>query len=692
MTETQASRLPTKEGQKMPVADELDRKVTRVFAGKVVRKDLVRQVKVGANVPVYVLEYLLGKYCATDDSAAIEAGLRLVNTTLADSVIRPDEAMKAQSRVKERGEMIYIDKISVRLDGTKYWAELVNFGNAFVHIPDSIVRKYDRLLEGGVWAQAKLEYHEDEEVGGKSRPFFITELNPIQLASFKLEDYCTQRSEFTTAEWLDLLVRSMGLEPRHYSQRVKLLMLIRLVPMVQRNYNLIELGPRGTGKSFVYRDLSPYSILISGGKTTVPNLFYNMSTRKVGLVGLWDTVAFDEVAGIKFDDKTAIQILKDYMESGSFSRGREELVADASIVFAGNINQPVDVLVKTSTLFQPLPVEMQDMALIDRIHFYIPGWELPKMRNEFLSDHYGFVVDYLAEAFRELRRRNYTDVIDRYYSLGTDLNTRDAKAVRRTLSGLVKLLHPAGDPSKEEVAEYLDLSLEGRRRVKEQLKKMGSFEYYQTSFSYIDNESMAEQFVGVPEEGGRSLIGQDPLPAGCVYTAAITAADTVALHRIEVSKMSGAGKLRITGNPDRGMKDSIITAFDYVRANKNHLGIERDLESYDFHVQLVDLMQAKEGSQGGVAFFVALYSLLREKPPLAGLVVLGEMTIQGNILPVRSLIEPLQVIVDNGAKKVLVPISNKRQLMEVPGDLLERVDPIFYSEPLGAALKAIGVG
>jgi ATP-dependent Lon protease len=675
----------------MTIFDSLDQKATQIFAGRVVRKDLVRQVKVGTNVPVYVLEYLLGKYCATDDPASIEAGLRLVNATLAESVIRPDEAMKAQSRVKERGVMTYIDKISVRLDGTKYWADMVNFGNSFLHIPDSIVRKYDRLLEGGIWAQVKLEYRGDEEVSEKVRPFFITELNPIQLANFTLDDYCSRRADFTTDEWLDLMVRSLGLEPVSFTRRVKLLMLVRLIPMVQRNFNLIELGPRGTGKSFVYRDLSPYSILISGGKTTVPNLFYNMSTRRIGLVGMWDVVAFDEVAGVKFDDKTAIQILKDYMESGSFSRGREELVAEASIVFAGNINQPVDVLVKTSTLFQPLPDEMQDMALIDRIHFYSPGWELPKMRNEFLSDHYGFVVDYLAEAFRELRKRNYTDTIDRHFSLGTDLNTRDAKAVRRTISGLVKLLHPAGDPTIEELAEYLEIALEGRRRVKEQLKKMGSFEYYQTSFSYIDTETMQEHFVGVPEEGGRSLIGQDPLPPGSVYTAAFTEGDTVALHRIEINRMSGSGKLRITGSPDRSMKESIITAFDFVRANRTRLGIERDIDSYDFHVQIVDLMRVKEGSQAGAAFFVALYSLLKDKPTLAGLVVLGEMTIQGNILPVRSLIEPLQVIVDNGAKKVLVPVSNKRQYIEVPGDLLERVDPIFYSEPLAAALKAIGM-
>jgi len=675
----------------MTSIDELDRKATQVFAGRVVRKDLVRQVKVGTNVPVYVLEYLLGKYCATDDQASIEAGLNLVNNTLAESVIRPDEAMKAQSRVKERGDMTYIDKVSVRLDGTKYWADLVNFGNNFVHIPDTIVRKYDRLLEGGVWAQTKLEYIEEEEGPNKNRPFYITELNPIQLAAFRLDDYCTRRAEFNTDEWIDLLVRSMGLEPVHYTKRVKLLMLMRLAPMVQRNFNLVELGPRGTGKSYVYRDLSPYSILISGGKTTVPNLFYNMSTRRVGLVGMWDVVAFDEVAGIKFDDKTAIQIMKDYMESGSFSRGREEIVAEASMVFAGNINQPVDVLVKTSTLFHPLPEEMQDMALIDRFHFYNPGWELPKMRNEYLTDHYGFVVDYLAEAFRELRKRNFTDVMDKSFSLGTDLNTRDAKAVRRAISGLIKLIHPAGDPTKEEIGEYLELALEGRRRVKEQLKKMGSFEYYQTSFSYIDTESMQEHFVGVPEEGGRALIGQDPLPPGGAYSVSFTESNKVTVHRIEVSRMDGSGKLRITGSADRNVKESITTAYDYVRANSAHLGIERDLGNYDYHVQVVDLMQAKEGAQCGVAFFVALYSLLRERSVVAGLVVIGEMTIQGNILPVRSLIESLQVIVDNGAKKVLVPVSNKRQYLEVPGDLLERVDPIFYSEPLAAALKAIGM-
>jgi ATP-dependent Lon protease len=671
---------------------QLDRKVIDVFAGKVVRKDLVRRVKVGANVPVYVLEYLLGKYCATDDPVAIEAGLKVVNSTLADNFVRPDEANKAQSRVKERGRYTFIDKVKVRLDETKYWAELANFGHRYVQISDRLVQRYERLLEGGLWAQIEIEYNDSEEVGGKVRPFFITELKPIQLAAFDLEDYRQNRSAFTTPEWIDLLLRSVGFEPSSFgeSPRLKLMFLTRLVPMIERNYNLVELGPRSTGKSFVYREISPYAILISGGKTTVANLFYNMASMKMGLVGWWDVVAFDEVAGIQFEDRTALQILKDYMESGSFSRGKESFPAEASMVFVGNINQPVELLVKTKHLFEPLPDAMQDMALIDRFHFFLPGWEMPKMQNTFFTDHYGFVVDYLAEAIRAMRKQNFTEVLDRDFSLGNHINTRDAKAIRKTVSGLVKLLHPDGAVTKDELATYVEFALEGRRRVKEQLKKMGAFEYYQTSFSYMDKETMQERFVGVPEEGGRSLISTDPLAPGSVFTAAVTA-EQVALHRIEVSRLSGSGKLRVTGNPDRSMKQSIDTAYDYLRSRKAQLGIEKDLESYDFHVQIIDLMSPKEGSQAGVAFFVALYSLLREMPVQAGLVVLGEMTIHGNILPVRGLMEPLRVIMDNGAKKVLIPVSNKRDFLEVPGEIMEKVDPIFYSEPLQAALKAVGI-
>ncbi len=675
------------------VMDELDRKANEAFPGRVVRKDLVRRVKVGANVPIYVLEYLLGKYCASDDPAAIETGLRVVNETLVENFVRPDEAQRARARLKQQGAHRFIDKVKVRLLASedKFWAELTNFGDRYVHIPEEMVYKYPRLLEGGVWAQVDLLYDPQEEVSGQKRPFFITALKPIQVASFEFNEYIRGRSSFTTDEWIDLFIRSMGLEPSHFDRRVKLLFLIRLVPMVERNYNLVELGPRGTGKSFVYRELSPNSILISGGKTTVAQMFWNLATNRIGLVGLWDVVAFDEVAGIRFTDPTGVQIMKDYMESGSFSRGREEIPAEASLVFVGNLDQPVEMLTRTSHLFQPLPDQLRDLAFIDRLHFYLPGWETPKMQTEYFTTHYGFVVDYLAEAFRDLRKRSYDQLIDRYWEFGDHLNARDVKAVRKTVSGLVKLLHPGGDPSREELEDLLELALEGRRRVKEQLKKMGAFEYSRTSFSYIDRHTREPHFVGVPEEGGRDLIPPDPLPPGTVYTAAVTDGDKVSIHRIEVSKFSGSGKLKITGSPGKAMRDSIQTAFGYIKSRAKEIGIEQDLKSYDFHVQVVDLMASKEGVEAGVAFFVALYSLLRNQPVQAGLVVLGQMTIHGNILPLHSVVEPLQAIMDNGAKRVLLPIENKRHLLDVPGDILGAVDPIFYTDPLAAALKACGL-
>jgi ATP-dependent Lon protease len=573
----------------------------------------------------------------------------------------------------------------------KDWAELTNFGNRYLHIPDYLIRQYPRLLEGGVWAQVELEYRPADDDDARSRPFYITGLRPIQLASFDLNEYIEGRAQLTTDEWLDLLVRSMGLEPALFSSRLKLLFLTRLIPLVERNYNFIELGPRGTGKSFVYREISPYSILVSGGRTTVANLFYNMATLKMGLVGLWDVVAFDEVAGIEFSDKTAVQILKDYMEAGSFSRGREELVAEASMAFLGNTNAPIEVLARTSHLFQPLPEALQDMALIDRFHFYLPGWEVPKMATEHFTNDYGFVVDYVAEAFRELRKHNFTDVIDSHFSLGNHLNARDSKAVRKTVSGLVKLLHPGRNFEPEELETYLKLALEGRRRVKEQLKKMGAFEYYQTSFSYLNNETRQEHFVGVPEQGGQSLISSDPLPPGSAYGAAVGSDDRATLFRVEVSKFTGSGRLRIGGAPPRTSRDSIQTAFDFVRSRAQELGLSSDLTKYDYHVQVVGLSSGANDGDASATFFVALYSLLKEKPVLPALITVGSLTIHGNLAPVRFLTELLQSGMDNGARRVLLPTESKRQFLEVPGDVVEKVDPIFYSDPATAAVKALGL-
>jgi ATP-dependent Lon protease len=671
----------------------LEQKVTTIFAGKVVRKDLVRKVKVGANVPVFVLEYLLGKYCATDDAAALEAGLRVVNMTLAANFVRPDEANKAQSMVKDKGKYTFIDKVKVRYlaDDDKHWAELVNFGHRYVHVPEPYLRQYDRLLMGGIWAQVDIRHQYDEDVKGKRSPFWIEALRPIQIATFDLEEYCHCRRQFTSEEWIDLLLRSIGLEPCHFNRRLKLLLLIRLLPLCEPNYNLVELGPRGTGKSYAYQELSPYTILLTG-PTTVANLFYNMATNKMGLVGIWDAIAFDEVADLQKMPKEVITTLKTYGESGSFARGKESLSGMASMAMFGNINQPVEVMVRSSHLFLPMPdVIREDMAFFDRIHFYLPGWEIPKMRVEFFTEHYGFVVDYLAEALRELRKHNYTELLDRYFSLGSHLNARDVKAVRKTVSGLVKLLYPHGDVSKEDLVELVEMAIEGRRRVKEQLKKMGSFEYHQTSFSYLDRDTREERFVGVPEQGVRDMISPDPLAPGSVYTAAVDDQGKVGLYRLEVGSAPGTGKLRIAGGVDGPMKESLQRALAYMMGHKVAMGIGQQIDTTDFHVEAIDLMSNRVPCEAGVALVIAIYSALKKHSVLPGLVILGDLSIQGNIKSVRVLTEPLQISMDNGARRALIPLENKRHFLEVAGDIVERVDPIFFSDPMTAAMKALGM-
>ena len=671
----------------------LDRKATAVFAGKVVRKDLVRKVKVGANVPVFVLEYLLGKYCATHDPAAIEAGLRVVNNTLSANFVGPNEANRAQSTVKDKGRHTFIDKVQVRYvsDDDKHWAELKNFSHKYVHIPEHYLRDYDRLLMGGIWAQLDLRHQYDEEAKGKRSPFWIESLKPIQLATFDLEDYRECRRQLTTDEWIDLLLRTIGMEPAHFERRIKLLFLLRLVPLCEQNYNLIELGPRGTGKSYAFQEISPYAILLTG-PTTVANLFYNLATGKIGLVGIWDAIAFDEVADLQKMPKEVVTTLKTYCESGTFARGKDALSGMASIAMFGNTNQPVEVMVRSSHLFMPMPeVIREDMAFLDRIHFYLPGWDIPKMRVEFFTDHYGFVVDYLAEALRELRKYNFTEIIDRYFSLGSHLNARDVKAVRKTVSGLVKLLYPHGEISKEELTELAELALEGRRRVKEQLKKMGSFEYHQTSFSLIDNATREERFVGVPEQGGQNMISTDPLAPGSVYTASVDEQGKVGLYRLEVGCSPGTGKLRIAGGIEGPMKESLQRAFAYLLGQKAKMGIAQLLDTTDFHVEAIDLLSNRVPCEAGIAFVAAVYSAIKKHSVLAGLVILGDLSIQGNIKSVRSLSEPLQVAMDNGARRALVPLENKRNFLEVAGDIVERVDPVFFSDPMTAATKALGI-
>ena len=682
--------------QKTLVLDELDQKLADAFPGRVVRKDLVRQTKVGFNVPVYVLEYLLGQYCASTDPEIVAKGLNYVRETLSRNYVRADESEKVKAITRQKGRHRILDKVKARLDTNvnHFWAELVNLGVKDARIADDIVHGYDKLLVGGIWALVDMIYDPDFQERGVTRPFAIERLKPIQQPSTDLSDFLAVRRSFSTDEWLDMLLRSLGLEPTHpdFTRRKKLLYLIRLIPMVETNYNLLELGPRATGKSFVYREISPYAILISGGQTTAAQLFMHLGTGRIGLVGLWDVVAFDEVAGVRFKDPNGVQILKDFMESGSFSRGKEEVPAEAAIVFNGNLDGDVATLVKTSHLLQPLSDQMQDLALIDRIHFYLPGWEMDKMRPEYLTDHYGLVVDYITAVWRSLRKTSYSDLVDRHFSLGSHLNQRDVRAVRKTVSGLVKLLHPDGQVSQDALEEYLQLAMEGRRRVKEQLRRMGGLEFWAVNFSYIDLETRQETFVAVPEQTSGGLITPGQLDPGVTFTVGTDQADgRLVIFRIEAQATKGSGKLRVTGALSRAVRDAVDTARTYLKSQSSRLGLSKNPNDYDLHVQLVNLMGAKEGSETGVAFFVTMVSALLGKPMVESLVVLGEMSLRGGLLKVDLLTERLQLAMDNGAKRVLLPAENKRDFADIPSEVLDKLQIIFYSDPISAAFRAAGL-
>lgn len=672
-------------------ADTLDSNLTKVFAGRVVRKDLLHHIKGGENVPSYVLEYLLGKYCASDDADEIRIGIEAVKETLKTNYFRHDEANKAQSMVEQHGKHRFIDRVEVRFlpSENKYWAAMDNFGFSRIHIPADFYRRYDRLLEGGLWAIVDIDFRPDE-FDADGSPFHISELKPIQLARFDFDEYCAGRKEFTTDEWMDILLRSTGLEPSRFERRLKLLLLSRFVPFVEKNFNFIELGPRGTGKSYAFSEMSPYCMLISGGKASTANLFYNNARRQVGLVGHWDVVAFDEVGGMKVTDPDTIQIMKDYMANGRFSRGVAQVHADASLAFIGNLNQPAESLVQSAAtdLFQPLPKEF-DLALIDRLQFYMPGWEVPKTSKDILTNSYGFVTDYLAEAFRALRKQNRFDAVDHHYRLGSHVEGRDAIAVKKTVSGFLKLLHPGDDYAKDELREYLELALESRRRVKEQLKKRGSFEFYKTSFSYIDSLDGTERTVAVPEQGGKGMISQDPLPPGSVYTAAADNDAKVGLFRLEVNITPGTSKIRTPAGLEKGLKESLNRAVSYLQAVKDRLGVAPLLAQKDIYAEAIDLSGARIECTCGVAFFVAIMSALQNRRVQAGTVVMGDLTVQGNLKGVPSITEPLHVAMENGAVRVLVPISNKSQFGALPEETVEKLDVIFYGDVDRAVLKAI---
>lgn len=682
MDETAANREVIKE------------KLREHFDGKIVRKDLTKKIKEGANVPVYVLEFLLGQYCNSDDEAIIQAGVEKVKKILSDNFVRPDEAQKILSILRQKGSYSVIDRMTVRLDVKKdtYFAEFSNLGLKDVPIAEDYPSQYDRLLCGGIWCMVSLEYEYVEE-DKQSSPIKIRNLKPIQMPHVDLENLKENRKHFTKEEWIDILLRSIGMEPDELSIREKWLLLLRMVPLAENNFNLCELGPRSTGKSHLYKEISPNSILVSGGQTTVANLFYNMGRKTVGLVGLWDCVAFDEVAGINFKDKDGIQIMKDYMASGSFARGKEEKAARASMVFVGNINQSVDVLLKTSSLFDPFPPEMgTDTAFLDRIHGYLPGWEVPKFRPNHFTNDYGFITDYLAEVLRELRKDQRTDALDRYFLLGNNLNQRDTIAVRKMVSGLIKLVYPDGNYSKDELEEILRLSLEMRRRVKEQLKKLGGMEFYDVNFSYIDNETFEEKYVSVPEQGTGTLIPEGTLNPGQVYTVSQGKSGMLGLFRLESQMLPGTGKFDRSGlGSNTTCKEKSMIAYNYLKANANRISASISTTMKDYMVNYQDLQGIGMTSTLALPILVALCSIALGKSLISSSAVLGDIGLGGSIIKVNELANTLQVCLDSGAKKVLLPITSAVDLTTVPAELIGHFNLIFYQSAEDAVYKALGV-
>jgi ATP-dependent Lon protease len=668
------------------VLDALDEKLLEHFRGYVVKKDLVRTVKIGANVPVFVLEYLIASACSTNDLEKIKTGMANVRKILSDHYVNPEESTLIHSKIKEQGRYKIIDKISVHLDSKRdtYWATLQNSNIKNANIQERLVREHEKMLMGGVWAVIDVEYDPNIMIGSIIFPFCVEEIRPIQLSSFDNSRLISKRAEFSTAEWLDVLLRSCGYEPtaEGMSPRLKMLLLSRLLPLVEANFNFIELGPRSTGKSFVFKELSPYSILISGGQGTVAKLFVHGSTGRVGAVGQWDAICFDEATDKIFKERDAIPLMKDYMESGSFSRAGAggEITGVSSIILNGNINQPVETVLQTSHLFAPLSDEVNnDTAFLDRLHFYLPGWEVIKFAPQHFTNHFGFSTDYFSECLKSFRKRSFTDALDEYFALGAHLKQRDTKPVRKTVSAFIKLLHPDGKYTKEEVRQYLEIALEMRRRVKEQLKRIGGMEFWDTNFSYIDKETQEEVYVGLPEEKGSQLIESTPLPPGVCYSCT-SEGDSLALVRIEAVAIPGSGKLYITGISSTRVKENVQNTYQYIKANEKALLNERhSLRNYDLSVQVTTVLGANPGSGIGAAVFMAIISALYRKNLKPGLGILGNISVGGAIERAINFPDKVTMLSENGAKTVIVPMDNLPEVASLPAAVLGRTDVPFYS-------------
>ena len=665
---------------------DLDKKLLDAFQGYVVRKDIVRSVKGTANVPVFVLEYLLANSCSTDDEEKIKEGVENVQRVLREHYVNPDEANLVQAKIQQRGSYKVIDKISVRLDPSrdKYWAHLSNLNIKDANISEDLVSSHEKLMTGGIWAIIDIDYDPLQTIGSRIYPFVISKIRPIQLSNFEEERIAKSREAFDNQEWLNVLLRSGGYEPESegITPRLRMLLLSRFIPLVESNFNMAELGPRSSGKSFVFKELSPYSMLVSGGQGTAASLFVNNSSGQIGAVGLWDALCFDESTDELFKDKEVVPLMKDYMESGSFSRAGKagEKAANASIILNGNINQPVETVLQTSHLFSPFSDKIaNDTAFLDRLSFFLPGWEIIKFAPHHFTNHFGFSTDYFSEWMHHQRKKSYVNAIDDFFILGSQMKQRDTKPVRKTVSGLIKLMHPDGNYTKEDVRQYLEFAIEMRRRVKEQLKRIGGMEFWDTNFSYIDKETQEETFVTLPEERGSNLIEDVPLAPGTCYTAT-SDGDKVALVKLEVVSIPGNGKLTISGNASTEVKEDVRNTYNYIRANeKTILSQQHSLNKLDVNIQITALLGSTVHKGIGGAVFTALVSSVFNRSLKPALAVLGNISIGGAIERALNFSDRVSLLSENGAKNVLVPMDNLQEMANLPAAILGKTDVPFYS-------------
>jgi ATP-dependent Lon protease len=679
----------------MIILDDLDKKALDHFRGFVVKKDLVGIIKGGANVPAFVLEYLLANTCSTEDEEKLKEGMENVKTILRNHYINPEESTLIQSKLREKGRYKIIDKISVELDAQRdrYWANIANSNIRKANISDELVNAHEKLLLGGIWAIIEMEYDPMITIGSSVFPFVVRDIKPIQLSTFDNSKISEKRKEFTKEEWKKLLLRSAGYEP--YSEglddRKLTLLLCRLIPLVEANFNMVELGPRSSGKSYIYLETTPYALVVPGGQGSVAQLFVNNTTGRIGAVGLMDAICFDESTDKLFPDRELITLMKMYMESGSFSRVKGgEMSGSASIILNGNINQPVETVLQTSHLFSPLSDEINhDTAFLDRINLFLPGWEITKFSPSNFTNHFGFSTDFFSEILKSQRKITYYDALDKYFNLGSHLKQRDSKSLRRIISGFIKLLHPDGEYTKEDIREYLVIGMEMRRRVKEQLKRIGGMEFWDTNFSYIDKETQEEIFVGLPEERGSSLIESNPLSPGICYTAT-SDGENNSLVKIEVVALKGNGKVNVTGTNNQEVKENIKNTYNYLRANeKSILNEQHSLTGYDLNIQVSNLMGAYISGGIGSAVYIAIISAIYKKNLKPGLAVLGNISIGGAIERAMNFADKVTLLSENGAKTILVPMENIGEMTTLPQGILGKTDVPFYGNSQMLLQKAV---